>query len=307
MDGGMKIGFVAYGLGLGNRYGLKFRVSRVRPRVFRSPGSWGRCRPVLAQASVTDSYVIDRTDDYGALQDCASFFVDAFWVASTTDNVKEGLGGSSLKGDAHKQLVSKQEEDLSSRYGRLTGKRRLSTSFFIARGEQGILGCVGIEVAVVKELNGAYEVLPREVGERLFSSTLGAMSAPVRNSLRKSPLHEVAAIVFDAQEEEGKYSLHPVLSNLAVSPNARGLGLGKRLCEACEEEVRTWNEGLFKDIWLIVEDANGPAKKLYEEKLGYSLLWRDEDAYSVRILSSGMAIQVISVPGTQLLFCKDLQ
>mmetsp|Transcript_11830 Transcript_11830/g.36075 ORF Transcript_11830/g.36075 Transcript_11830/m.36075 type:complete len:316 (-) Transcript_11830:81-1028(-) len=266
-----------------------------------------RLRMTVADAQ---SHVIQRTDDYGVLENIAEFFVDAFWLASTTKDAKNGIPDV-IDNDSRRSLIRKQAEDLSARYGRLMGKRRLSSSFFIARNASGeVEGCVGVEVAVVRHRGGdqGFDVLSRDAGEQLFSSTMASMPAPTRNALRKAPLAGVATTVFGTREQStGEiFSLHPVLSNLAVSPKARGSGLGYKLCKTCEDEVRSWNDGMFKDIWLIVEDLNEPAKNLYEDKLHYKRLWKDESAEAVRIATTKGGVELITVEAAHLYFVKDL-
>ena len=68
--------------------------------------------------------------------------------------------------------------------------------------------------------------------------------------------------------------LQQLLANLAVAPATRGTGLGRALCEQCEEAARDWG---LAAVMLQVEEANEPARGLYES-VGYQLVHRNEAA-----------------------------
>ena len=86
---------------------------------------------------------VTSTDDYTEIEECSKFFVDSFWLQGTT------LGTLHINSYQRKELEQQQYRDLSERYGRLVGKRKLESSLLIARDESGAIeGCVGIEIAV---------------------------------------------------------------------------------------------------------------------------------------------------------------
>jgi hypothetical protein len=65
------------------------------------------------------------------------------------------------------------------RYGRLTGKRRLSSTLVLARDEAGaIAGCAGIEIAVVDK--NSLTVMSRERGEQTLAAAISALPARQR-------------------------------------------------------------------------------------------------------------------------------
>ena len=90
-----------------------------------------------------DFSAISSTDDYTEIEECAKFFVDAFWLRGTT------LGRLELPPPQRAELEREQALDMKGRYGRLVGRRRLESRLLLARDEAGAIeGCAGIEVAV---------------------------------------------------------------------------------------------------------------------------------------------------------------
>jgi len=67
--------------------------------------------------------------------------------------------------------------------------------------------------------------------------------------------------------------LRPIVANLAVRPDVRRKGIAKKLMKECEEVSKEWG---YKEIWLLVEDDNRRAKKLYR-KLGYKNVMSEPD------------------------------
>ena len=97
----------------------------------------------------SDANKIYSTDNYLEIEECAKFFVDAFWLQGTT------FGKLQLKSEQRKELECEQNRDMSERYGRLVGKRKLQSSLLIARDDSGAIeGCVGIEIAVADSSSG---------------------------------------------------------------------------------------------------------------------------------------------------------
>jgi ribosomal protein S18 acetylase RimI-like enzyme len=67
----------------------------------------------------------------------------------------------------------------------------------------------------------------------------------------------------------------PVLTNLSVRRDARGLGVGSKLLELCEQHIVTeWGES---EVVLEVEDDNDLAKDFYRKR-GYHVLFTDGTA-----------------------------
>jgi GNAT superfamily N-acetyltransferase len=91
----------------------------------------------------------------------------------------------------------------------------------------------------------------------------------------------------------------PLLSSLAVSPQYRRRGLGKKLCR----EVESWarSEG-FDEVLLKVEQDNGRARKLYRS-VGYRVVSVDREAERPEAGRNGL----IFVKTTQVAMRKDLK
>jgi ribosomal protein S18 acetylase RimI-like enzyme len=66
---------------------------------------------------------------------------------------------------------------------------------------------------------------------------------------------------------------YPVLTNLAVAPEARRSGVGSRLLSACEDAVLTWDPPC-SDIILEVEEDNESALEWYKKR-GYQMMFAD--------------------------------
>jgi len=200
------------------------------------------------------------------IQSAASFFVDGFWRQGTT------VGSLELTGPERSELVSQQTSDMQARYGELVGQRRLKSQLILATDEsEAIVGCVGVEMALIQPQSG--KVLTRSQGEGLLNGELSVMGGRERNQYRKMSAVELTAALFP------EYQCYGLLANLAVAPQARGSGLGKALCDACAEVAVEWG---VQAIMLQVEEANTPAKSLYES-VGYQLVHRDEAASALRV------------------------
>lgn len=225
-----------------------------------------RCAPPRAAASATQFEIGQVRGEDAALKEAASFFVEGFWQASTT------VGENALSDSERVELATLQTDDMIMRYGELVGKRRLESALYLAKDPgRAVVGCVGVEMALIEPLSG--KVLSRSQGENLLNSELGRMSARERNVYRKLGAAELTSELFP------EYRVCALLANLAVAPSARGQGLASVLCDACDERAIEWD---LPAIMLQVEDANVPARKLYES-LGYQEIHRDEAAGCLRV------------------------
>jgi len=233
--------------------------------------------------------------DADSLPEAASFFVDAFWLASTTfgDGVK-------LSGGERGQLLRKVTDDLGSRYRlqpdkrpeTLRGNTRESQPLFftrliLAREPDGkIVGCAGIEGSLFDTQTGA--VLRSDQADRLLKTELETMepdeSEGAADAFREGGISALATYVLQQKETLEApflrtYKPYALLANLAVAPSFRRTGLGRELCEFCESGCEVWG---MDDVLLQVEEANGAASKLYSN-LGYEEIFRVGDAVSLRL------------------------
>lgn len=259
-------------------------------------------RPLRVQdvRMATDEALIDRLDfqaaDSESLSEVADFFVDSFWLASTTfgDGVK-------LSGGERSQLVRTVTKDLGNRYGLLPQKRpsnlggREMPSLFwndliIGRDEPGgpIVGCVGIEASVYDTITGA--VLRSEQADRLIRTEIDAMtddeSKAAEETFRSSGLGALAKFTLQRDAEllvqkfAKSYEPYALLANLAISPAYRGKGLGTEFCDFAELYCQD-----MADVLLQVEEVNGAAQKLYAS-CGYQPIFRTEGATALRLSPS---------------------
>jgi hypothetical protein len=114
------------------------------------------------------------------------------------------------------------------RYGRLTGKRRLSSTLVLARDEAGaIAGCAGIEIAVVDK--NSLTVMSRERGEQTLAAAISALPARQR-TVAPSPAPARAPC---ARDRPGRCSERQV----AVQETAEWLRA--RCSAACRTHTRT--------------------------------------------------------------------
>lgn len=97
----------------------------------------------------------------------------------------------------------------------------------------------------------------------------------------------------------GSDRLRSILTNLAVSRNARTLGIGSKLLDRCERHVAgTWN---MNEIVLEVEDYNDKALDFYTKR-GYDILYADPA--SRRFDVSGLVLRKVRC--TRQILRKDL-
>ena len=77
----------------------------------------------------------------------------------------------------------------------------------------------------------------------------------------------------------------PYISDLAVRPDYRRLGLATCMIEKCERVAKMWGHS---SIWLKVEVSNKAAKGMYAD-LGYATEPTGEDGISVLTKAIGEA------------------
>ncbi|KAJ1625268.1 hypothetical protein T492DRAFT_1040948 [Pavlovales sp. CCMP2436] len=222
-----------------------------------------RCR---GQMSAPAEVTLEVTSDYETIARASEFFAREFWAAELGDQQRA-------------QLASKHKSDFEMRYGELTGKRRFPSALLLAHDGEEILGCAGVEMTIVDPVGGVF--WDRAQAETIFAERLGAMGGRERNLYRKALLPELAAIFMEPGQ-----AVRPVLSNLAVRRASRGTGLGERLVKGCEDVVRSKvGSWAGEDLWLLVEEQNSPAVKLYS-RLGFETVW-DSAHMATRLSSSG--------------------
>jgi len=247
-----------------------------------------------------------------SLPEVSAFFVDAFWLASTT------FPGIELSASDKRQLQQKVAEDLGPRYGiqskidnrpaapgqRGAGGRKgfparslFDTKLIVARDASGALvGCAGIEAALYEAGQG--QVFRSDQADQLIRVELAGMSLDEANAASDTYKEKgIGALARGVIQKQFTTSLvNPyidvwkpcsLLANLAVAPSYRRTGLGRALCDECERlTVDEWN---MSEIALQVEEANTPAITLYK-KDGYRDVFRAEAATALRLEPSAPSL-----------------
>lgn len=236
----------------------------------------------------TTEVTIERAVGDGVIKDAAGFFARAFWPSF--DQLSDEQVG---------QLSDEHQRDFDRRYAELTGKRRFPSALLIAHDGESILGCAGVEMTVIDPIANAF--WDREQAETFFSDKFAGMGGRERSQYRKASLAELSSAFLETQ------AVRPVLSNLAVRPDTRGTGLGARLVKSCEELVGSADGWGGDDLWLLVEELNTPAVKLYE-RLGFETVWTQPSRVTrVASANSGSKLEVSTAEATLLAMAKQLQ
>ena len=250
--------------------------------------------------------------DVPSLPAVSSFFVDSFWLGSTT------FPGVSLSASDTKQLMQKVAGDLGPRYGIQSNDKRppmmggrkgfpsrslFETRLIVAREESGaIVGCAGIEAAFYDASTG--ELYRSEKSDRLVRAELDSMDddeATLASEVyAKSGVGGLAKGLIEERFttdllQPFMTALTPcsLLANLAVAPSYRRTGLGRALCEqCCQCTTDEWN---IDEIALQVEEGNKAAILLYEKE-GYNTVFRRESATALRLQPSEPSV-FSSLPG----------
>jgi ribosomal protein S18 acetylase RimI-like enzyme len=233
-----------------------------------------------------------ETDEY-SLGRAASLMVDAYWLNSPTSLILPEPKNSKvphLVPDAvREKLIRAQLSDFVDRYDGDRSDRLLHSLLLKAVGSEtdDVLGIVGIEVRICDYESNIIHSLQKS--EDIIRQATKSISEYERKRLLEHPNCVPKAV---------DTLLHPdlkavcVLSNLAVSPQARRKGLGKKLCLEVEKVAQSYCG--CDVIYLEVEENNFVARKLYEEKLGYSSLCLGNAPAQRVDLTSGSFVDVIA-------------
>jgi ribosomal protein S18 acetylase RimI-like enzyme len=240
--------------------------------------------------------------DAKSLDEVCSFFVEAFWLGSTTFDKIE-LTASDMR-----QLKQKVAQDLGPRYAIDTKDQRplmscgikgfpnkplFETKLILAREPGGkIVGCAGIEAAFYDPGRG--DLYRSAQSDRIVRNELEAMEYEQLDEAAKVYAEKgvggLAKGIIQNQftgtlvnPRMKAYSPCSVLANVAVAPSFRRTGLGRALCdECCKCTTDDWQIG---EIALQVEECNVPARTLYKQD-GYKLVFRTEEAIAIRLQPS---------------------
>jgi ribosomal protein S18 acetylase RimI-like enzyme len=257
--------------------------------------------PRMALSSPVNGIVFGAAD-VKSLQEVSSFFVDSFWLASTT------FPGIELNAADKRQLTVKVAEDLGPRYGIQSNDKRPSmmggrrgfpsrslfeSRLIVARETGGaIVGCAGVEAALYEASSG--QVLRAVAADQLVRTELAAMNNAqaelASTAYKEKGIGGLAEGIIQQQFTDTftqpfieAYTPCSLLANLAVAPSYRRTGLGRALCDECVQ--LTTGEWRIDEVALQVEATNDAAIALYQTN-GYKEVFRREDAVSLRLQPS---------------------
>ena len=119
------------------------------------------------------------------------------------------------------------------------------------------------------------EVLLHEDSEEILQSTLETLHPRDRHRYQSATAEQIASGLLG-----GEMVAVCCISNLAVAPQARRMGIAAELCDEAEQVARHWG---YDAVILKVEADNHAARHLYERKLGYRTLCKEIDAGAFRV------------------------
>ena len=248
------------------------------------------------------------------MKELSSFFVDSFWVASTT------FGDVPLSSSERSSLAKEMAKDFTQRYGNSweapgrtvgAGGRLFKSRLLLARGpDAAIIGCVGVEAALVDPLSKT--VVTAAQAEALVCVELANMDDAEGLSCRE--VYDTGGIAALASTLFPEYQPLGMLTNLAIAPSQRRSGIGRELCECCEQGAAQWK---LPGMLLQVEEANVGALGLYTQ-MGYEEIYRSSESLALRLRpgASTLASKLLivesealleEVPSTVLTLAKQIQ
>eukprot|EP00591_Stephanopyxis_turris_P010817 CAMPEP_0195507808 /NCGR_PEP_ID=MMETSP0794_2-20130614/1181_1 /TAXON_ID=515487 /ORGANISM="Stephanopyxis turris, Strain CCMP 815" /LENGTH=285 /DNA_ID=CAMNT_0040634607 /DNA_START=122 /DNA_END=979 /DNA_ORIENTATION=- len=248
-----------------------FTVANDRKGIFGTASKMRRTSPHSSLSPLYSSAItIDEVDgEENSIKKAAKFMLESFWLPQLADN------SSDVSPTTYNKFSSDVFEDLMASYGERMGKRAFNSRLISAseEGGGGILGVVGIDVALLDRENKI--VFSRAKSEQMMTKAVSSLGPKQRREYKNTPVQDMASELLGSE-----MSAIVLLSNLSVSPNARRMGLGKKLCLEAERVVK--EEWGFDEIYLRVEADNSGARGLYENTLNYKLDWVEEGAVAVR-------------------------
>ena len=117
-------------------------------------------------------------------------------------------------------------------------------------------------------------LLEPEQSEAMGINAVASLGPKQRREYKNAPLSKIAEECLPADTKSVV-----VLSNLAVSPDARRRGVAKALCNEVEALAEDWG---YNQLHLLVEEGNTVGRALYEGKLGYEIVAKVEAETALR-------------------------
>jgi len=198
-----------------------------------------------------------------------SFLVDSFWLNSEHHQLGKGVV---LSQESRINLIVEQCADLQEKYGERMGKRLLDACVLGALEPESkeMLGLVTLKATLLMKT----DVLEADKAETIAKSAVALLGPKQRRLYKDASIQKIAKELLPDDS-----NAVCVLSNLAVSPNARRSGIAQTLCNEAEILASEWG---YEKIHLLVESDNTAARKLYEDKLGYSFSFEKKAACGLR-------------------------
>mmetsp|Transcript_19279 Transcript_19279/g.29209 ORF Transcript_19279/g.29209 Transcript_19279/m.29209 type:complete len:275 (-) Transcript_19279:220-1044(-) len=193
------------------------------------------------------------------INEAADFMVKEFWGVDTSNS----------------GLLAEIQHDLDSRFGEILGKRKLFSSLILSRSEDSnvIIGLIGVEVGLLDLTNNS--IINFKESDKIITNAVASLGPKQRRQFKDASIEE---LLTELPDLNGRFEAVAVLANLCVSKDARGMGIGKTLCDEVEVVSGKWN---LQNVLLKVEEGNKAARKLYE-KLGFAEKSKDEEATTLR-------------------------
>lgn len=256
--------------------------------------------------------VVLEAADVKSLSEVSSFFVDAFWLGSTT------FPGIELNAADKRTLAVKVAEDLGSRYGIQSNDKRPSmmggrkgfpskslfeSRLIVAREPGGaIIGCAGVEAALYERAQG--QIVRAVAADKLIRNELDSMSdeeaEEASEAYKAYGVGGLATGIIQKRFQPNlvrsfieSYTPCALLANFAVDPSYRRSGLGRALCEECV--ACTAVDWRIDEMALQVEASNAAAFTLYQSD-GYKEVFRNEDVIALRLQPSEPSL-LSNLPG----------
>jgi len=229
----------------------------------------------LAQETASDLEIVASTGDEKSIVEAANFMVDAFWLGSPRQLVPVQDEIIAVSDSIRDRLVEEQDLDLTAKYGERMGKRLLESQFLAARDSVSgkILGVVGMEVSLLDR--SKEDILTAEESESMLKNAVSSLGPKQRRQYKDSSANQLAEELLSPDTEAVC-----CLSNLAVSPDARRRGVAVKLCQEVERIAKEWG---YDSVFLKVETENEAARRLYEDKMKYSLEYKIDAAKATRV------------------------
>jgi ribosomal protein S18 acetylase RimI-like enzyme len=209
------------------------------------------------------------SDNENFLNAAGALLVDAFWLHSIHHQIDTS---KPISDEARIGLIVEQSSDLQEKYGERMGTR-LTRGAVIGALDPETKAFIGV-VTLKETLMKIDNILEAEQAENIAKTAVASLGPKQRRLYKDAPVATIAEELLPADTKSVC-----VLSNLAVSPDARRRGVANALCSEVELLTSDWG---YDELHLLVEEANAPGRKLYEEKLGYTTIAKKEDAVAVR-------------------------